>query len=254
MRVVYLHGFGGDRKGPLAIDKGFQQPRPIIFDLPGFGQQPDVDLAQCKNWSDYAHLVMKEINKQVPIREKIKIIGHSHGAMIAFVLATLYPNKVKEILLLCPLAGGTLLSRSFLSLLQATTTVFGWHAIVGLLSNRYFVDLVSRMSYRKSWTKADLERIINQRRQESKRYTPAMLELMARIRSFRPEFSSSFIDTKATLVFAKGDLIVSGSDAQWYKQHLNNAYLMPTKLEGGHLMPDIHPQALAKLLKKHKRL
>jgi pimeloyl-ACP methyl ester carboxylesterase len=95
--VMVLHGWGtsGNAMGgiPAGIaEAGFQVHTP---DLPGFGSTPPPPTA----WSvaDYAEWVCQYM--QHFHLDSVRLIGHSFGGRISIYLATIYPHKVRQIVL-----------------------------------------------------------------------------------------------------------------------------------------------------------
>ena len=252
MKTVYLHGFGGTQVGPRAIDRGLQVEDPLFFDLPGFGATEDLQPHQMETWRDYATTVIDEINRHIGEQEQFQIVAHSHGSMVAYILAERYPDRIVNMVLLCPLSSGSTPGRLALKTVRSIVKVIGHDRSVVFMKKS--VDLFTVVSWQPNWPKGALKSFIKQRREESKRYSVPMVQLLLKIPEFSKEFDATRVSVPATLVFAKGDMAVSRRDAEWYKNHIPSSRVIPHKPIGGHIMPDIHPHALSQLLRDHDAL
>lgn len=95
--LVLLHGWGQSSQAlkPLA-ELLSHQSKVILVDLPGFGRSSTPTNA----WStqDYAHYIAKFLKEQGI--EKFDLLGHSFGGKISISLASLYPNRVRQLILI----------------------------------------------------------------------------------------------------------------------------------------------------------
>lgn len=249
MKTVYLHGFGGSQLGPRKINKGLRAKDPLFFDLPSFGDSEDSSPESITDWSVYANEVIASIDDMIGKKCKFRIIGHSHGAMLAYIIASKLPDRVDSMLLLCPLSSGSKLSRMLFKIINLMCRVVGYEAAV--LVMKATVDIVSIVSWQPNWPKGSLKDFINQRRAEAKRYTPTMGKLLLMIPDFTYQYESSIVNTRAVIVLARGDLAVSKDDINWYEQHMPNVVIVKQRVKGGHIMPDMHPVDLANLIRRH---
>lgn len=94
--LVLLHGWGQSSQSlkPLAQLLSHQS-KLILVDLPGFGHSS----LPTQTWSsqDYAHYIAKFLKEQGI--EKFDLLGHSFGGKISISLASLYPNRVRQLIL-----------------------------------------------------------------------------------------------------------------------------------------------------------
>jgi pimeloyl-ACP methyl ester carboxylesterase len=97
--LFVLHGWGQTHQNlePLA-DLLKSKADPFLYDLPGFGKSPippDV-------WStdDYAKRLIEEMDSKGI--KQISVLGHSFGGKIAICLASRYPKRIKQLILLAP--------------------------------------------------------------------------------------------------------------------------------------------------------
>lgn len=95
--LVWLHGWGRDKRSFTNILSFFSDYNNIAIDLPGFGEV----LPPNEVWSteDYARYVDQYIAKQ-NINKKIFIIGHSFGCRVGLRFANLYPDKIAGLVLI----------------------------------------------------------------------------------------------------------------------------------------------------------
>ena len=93
--ILLLHGFPDSRKmwreiTPLFVDNGYQVIAP---DMRGFGESPLL-----KRKEDYkAELVIGDLIQLLDeqgIDQPVHVLGHDWGAVIAWCMAILHPNRV----------------------------------------------------------------------------------------------------------------------------------------------------------------
>lgn len=94
-----LHGWGQSHQNMEPLASLLKSDcAPYLFDLPGFGQSPPPDTV----WSadDYADhfIAFMDANKI----ESASFLGHSFGGKISMSLAELYPDRIKQLILLAP--------------------------------------------------------------------------------------------------------------------------------------------------------
>lgn len=92
--LIWLHGWGQDRRSLQAIAKGFQtRATNRLFDLPGFGET--AMLAQGAGTAEYADALMDQLPPVPAV-----LIGHSYGARVAVQCAARHPSRVKALVLI----------------------------------------------------------------------------------------------------------------------------------------------------------
>ena len=97
--MVFIHGFKGNHKALTQLSEHFHGYRTILVDLPGFGVSESM-VKQPHTIKNYAHFIQKFI---VALNLKqVDIVGHSYGASIALVFASLYPKSLEHLILISP--------------------------------------------------------------------------------------------------------------------------------------------------------
>lgn len=99
MKIVFLHGLAASKNFFQQIEKTFSESgaETFSFDLLGFGENKD----NGKDFSLKEHLshINNEISNRFP-QEKIFLIGHSMGGILALAWAKENKNRVNKIVLL----------------------------------------------------------------------------------------------------------------------------------------------------------
>jgi pimeloyl-ACP methyl ester carboxylesterase len=101
--IVLLHGIGGHASGFTAIMQHWPAgPRIFAWDCPGYGlshpvadERPDPRI--------YAVALAAALDELGVV--KVSIMGQSLGALFAGAFASLFPDRVKDIVLMCPALG-----------------------------------------------------------------------------------------------------------------------------------------------------
>ncbi len=95
--VVLLHGWGGSSFSMLGLGNDLcAKYKVIIPDLWGFGKSEDPP--HTFDVFDYALCVVKVI-KQLNLKQ-VHIIGHSFGGRLGIIIASLYPQYLKKLVLI----------------------------------------------------------------------------------------------------------------------------------------------------------
>ena len=100
--VLVIHGLGtsGHTWQPLTKRINPRKWRLIGFDLLGFGKSPK-PLKSTYDVNEHARSIMASLDRPTR-REKLVIIGHSMGCLIASHIAWKYPNRVERLILYEP--------------------------------------------------------------------------------------------------------------------------------------------------------
>lgn len=248
MTTVYLHGFSGDRSGMQALTSAMKRESNVCVDLPGFGDH--VSDAPILDWDEYIDAAVAIINQSVPDKDQLDLVGHSHGAMVAYAIAVKYPERVRHLTLLCPIANGSWVARSFLGFVRTTQKVIGRTALLSVLRHEKVVDIVTFFGRQPGWSDDMYARIRKERRRESRSYTESMIQLLGMVKSYRRIFNETTVTTVPTaLVFGRRDVLVSRSDERWYQAHCPTA--IKISVDGGHLDPVVAPDMVARELESH---
>lgn len=94
--ALLVHGAGGSASTWSGVHDRFQSLRAYALDLPGHGVSSG---APCKDMRTYAEAV-EDVRRRLGL-ERIVIVGHSLGGMVAQWYARLYPATCRAIVLAC---------------------------------------------------------------------------------------------------------------------------------------------------------
>ncbi|WP_203919390.1 alpha/beta fold hydrolase [Rugosimonospora africana] len=98
--VLLLHGLNADHDGLLTLTRLWPDTRVVSPDLPGFGRSGPLAGAHCLE--NYAR-VLDGFCAALDLRD-VTVVGHSLGASIALALASAYPRRVRELVLISPVS------------------------------------------------------------------------------------------------------------------------------------------------------
>lgn len=205
---LILHGWGGSSGSWTEVQKSISSEgyKVISLDLPGFGKTPSPVIPwEINDYSTFVLNFIKKINL-----EKIILLGHSFGGRISIKFASIYPDKVK-FLILCDSAG---IKRKY----NFRQTLAFYFAQVGnfIFSNRFlrrFEDTARNIFYiiirQRDYTKVD----------------GAMKETFKKTvnEDLLPNLSK--IDTKTLIVWGGNDKAVPVEDAFLINKSIKNSVL-----------------------------
>jgi len=93
--IVMIHGFAEDsnlwKYQVTVLSRHFQL---IIPDLPGSGHSPFIANADIDTYSE---IIKQLIEKELPDKETVSIIGHSMGGYVALAFAEKYPERLNAL-------------------------------------------------------------------------------------------------------------------------------------------------------------
>ncbi|PIN73260.1 hypothetical protein COV20_03450 [Candidatus Woesearchaeota archaeon CG10_big_fil_rev_8_21_14_0_10_45_16] len=90
MNIVFIHGIAGSKRNFTLLQKHF--PDSLAFDLIGYGQEKKPNVTY-----DSA-LFIRFLEKKIPKKKEITLVGHSLGAILAKEYAL--KHKVKKVILI----------------------------------------------------------------------------------------------------------------------------------------------------------
>lgn len=244
--VIYLHGYSGDKDGLKGIALALDEQPYYLLELPGFGQSPDPPHDALIDILRYTDCVWERIRSEVP-SGRVRLVGHSHGAMVAFALASRHSEYVETLTLLCPVAKPRLPAKMLVWGLQFGRHLLGYKGVIWLASRRWFVDLVSFYSMQRNWTKEIRARIYRIRRREAKLYRPSNIEMMTQALHFKDEMDKVRVDVPTTICYAKNDIVAGKQDARWFETRCSAGARM-INVRGGHLVVMGEPDYVANAL------
>lgn len=243
--TVFLHGFSGDSDGLRPFADAYASSAPICVDLPGFGGTPASPGSESYAIKKYCEDVWREIRKQVPAG-KINLVGHSHGAMVGYVLAVLHPDDVVRLDLFCPVARPRLLPRLGIGFLHALRRLgVPPLVIIKFVAHPLLVSLVTRYSFQPGWSREIRQQITRMRRREARNYSPIMFDLMEQTVRFADEMDNSQCSVPTRLCYVTDENVASDDDFDWYRRRTNTVKIRG--ITGGHLCVVADPTRVVKL-------
>lgn len=246
--TVFLHGFSGDGDGLKQFAKTYADDDAVCIDLPGFGGTPAPKTETHGDIRSYCDDTWKEIRRHVP-SGPVRLVGHSHGAMIGFVLASLHPDAVTRLDLFCPVARPRFAPRlaiGFLHLLRQLGVPAP--VIIHLVAHPFLVSLVTRYSLRPEWSQRVRAQITRMRQREARHYSPVMFDLMDQTLSFMDEMKDVQVDVPTFLCHVTDENVSSDTDFVWYQAH--TAVQKTVALTGGHLCVVADPKRVVSAVHK----
>lgn len=247
MLTIYLHGFSGDDTGLQDFAEALDLRPYHLLLMPGFGGTP-VRKASRGNLGEYCRDVIELINKQSPT-EPIHLIGHSHGAVIAYSIAALYPERIAQLTLINPVARPQLSSRALSAMIRGATWVIPTGLFLRVLRNPRIVDAVS--DYLSTGHEQIAQtKIKMMRRHETIHYHKDMFRLSKHATSFKDFMKESHVTCHTTILYDTNDNVAGPDAATWYATHTTNPTML--KVSGGHLGVVATPEIIASALRDNK--
>lgn len=244
--TVYLHGFSGEGSSLAIFAQNYSGDNSLTINLPGFGGT-SVPEAANDNIYTYCLYVWREIRRVVP-EGKIRLVGHSHGTMVGFVLAVQHPDDIESLDLFCPVARPKLIPRILSMMINICRHILPTSAVITVLKWQWFVDIVTAYSLRSDWSPEIRQRITAMRRKEAAYYTPVTFDLMAQARQFKKIMKDVHIETPTRICYVSDDNVSGARDHEWYQQHANVEKIVC--LTGGHLCVVAEPERIAQVFKE----
>ena len=243
MITIYLHGFSGTEKGLARFARAMNIHPYHLWILPGFGGKP-VTKTALRSLPQYCDEVMQEIKKTYP-SETFHIVGHSHGAIVAFCLAAKFPHDVVRLTIINPVAKPRVVSRIASLVVDGATYVMPSWMLLRSMRSKRMVDAVSNYMS-KEHALEDRKKIYEMRQYETKYYTKEMFRLSRHATSFASVSKNYTVVAPTTIVYDPKDNIASSRDASWYALRCSDNVLL--EVDGGHLGVVAAPERIAKAL------
>jgi pimeloyl-ACP methyl ester carboxylesterase len=243
--VVFLHGFSGDQDGLRRFAEIYAGDDAVLVNLPGFGGSEVPAIEVQRDFALYVEATWQAIRRQVP-EGAIDLVGHSHGAMMAFAIACAHPDEINKIELVCPVAMPRLLPRVLAATLIGLARIGLATPLVRFIAWQPMVDLVTRYSLQRGWSPEVRDRIIATRRHESLYYSPVMFEVMQNAVYFMKNMKRVYCDVPAEICYMSDDNIAGRRDHEWYQEHCRSVVLYQTT--GGHLCVMTEPDRIVREL------
>lgn len=237
--TIFLHGFSGEGDGLRQFADVYSGKEAICINMPGFGgtDAPVTDLNE--DIREYCSDVWREIRKAAP-EGSVNLVGHSHGAMIGYVLAVQHPDEVARLDLFCPVARPRFIPRISIGAIRYIQA-FGVppSVIIRFMSRPFLVSLVTRYTFHPDWSTEDRQRIIKMRKRESQFYSPIMLDLMKQTSVFTKVMEGTHCSVPTQICYVSDENVASDDDYKWYEAHANIKKVK--EISGGHLCVVANP-------------
>ncbi len=237
--TVFLHGFAGEGQGLRRLADSYVGPEGICLDLPGFGGTAPPSPNDAQSLDKYCAAVWRQIRSLLPAGP-VNLVGHSHGAMVGYVLAVRHPAEIAELDLFCPVARPRLAPRLAIRCLgRARALGIPAAAIIRLLSHPRAVALVSRYTFHPGWSADERARVLRMRQSEAKFYSPIMFDLMAQALEFEKVMDDTRCTVPTRIWFAPDDNVAGAGDHSWYASRVEAVTMH--EVTGGHLGVVVEP-------------
>jgi len=244
--TVYLHGFSGEGSALKAFASAYSGENSYTINLPGFAGTA-APVGANDDIYTYCEYVWQEVRRVVP-EGPLRLVGHSHGTMVGFVLAVQHPDEIESLDLFCPIARPRYIPRMLSAAINIGRHILSTRVVIAILRFRPIVDIVTNYSLRREWPESTRQRIIAMRRKESSYYTPIMFDLMAQARYFEKIMRNVQCVVPTRICYVSDDNVSGAHDHEWYERHTND--IKVTELVGGHLCVVAEPERIAREFKE----
>lgn len=241
--TVFLHGFSGDGEGLRAFADAYVGKGSHCINLPGFGglDAPDEGSDDIRR---YCKAVWRQVRRVVP-EGPVRLVGHSHGAMIGYTLAVEHSDEVSSLELFCPVVRPRFMPRMAIrSLYLLRRTGMPLPFLIKFLAHPILVSMVTRYSFQSDWTAEVKHQIIRMRKREAQYYSPVMFDLMEQTLRFAKDMAETVCAVPLRVFYVTDENVASDDDHQWYVDHA--ASPASQAMTGGHLCVVAHPNEVAK--------
>jgi pimeloyl-ACP methyl ester carboxylesterase len=247
---VYIYGYTGNEESLDDFAKAFSgQNNYFVVNLPGFSDGAELSDEQQRDAGKYAELVWSQI-KLRSHSAKIRIIGHSHGAMITYCLAVAHPDEIESVVLICPVSEPRLMVRTASYALLLASKLIGTKTALKCISMPIFVDIVTNRLHTKSWSKEAFIKIRDIRRREAKGYNQAVIDCVKQVAPFKHVMGQSQSKVKAIILSTDDDKVAGGFDHDWFGARLLKCSQIRTY--GGHQCLVAEPYRIADVIRKNE--
>jgi pimeloyl-ACP methyl ester carboxylesterase len=244
--TVYLHGFSGEGAGLEPFAKAYSGSNYVCIDMPGFGgtQAPSYGSKDIRVYSEH---VWDEIRRHVP-EGPVRLVGHSHGTMVGFVLAQTHADEVKRLDSFCPVVEPQLVPRLSVKSIILIRRLLSSNLVIRMLTWQTLVDMVTKYSLKREWSEESRQRIIEMRRREAKFYSPIIFDLMDQTQSFMELFADARSTVPTRICYTTDDNVSGEYDHAWYAERSKLEKIMA--IDGGHLCVVAEPERVVRLFGK----
>ncbi len=248
-RTVFLHGFSGDGDGLRAFADAYSGRDAHCVNLPGFGGAPAPPMGTSSDIREYCKAVWAEVRRVVP-DGNVYLVGHSHGAMIGYVLALQHPDEVIGLDLFCPVVRPRLAPRMAIGFLYFLHRIgLPTSVIIKFVAHPILVSLVTRYSFQPEWSPEVRRQIIRMREREARFYSPVMFDLMEQTLRFKKDMDGSECIVPTQIYHVADENVAGGNDFVWYETH--TPVQKSVAATGGHMCVVADPHGVIRKFKEN---
>jgi pimeloyl-ACP methyl ester carboxylesterase len=247
-QTVFLHGFSGDGDGLRAFADAYSGKAAHCVNLPGFGGVAAPAQDTGGDIRDYCQAVWVEVRRVVPEGD-VYLVGHSHGAMIGYVLALQHPDDIAGLDLFCPVVRPRFVPRfsiGFLYLLRRIGLPVSF--IIKFVAHPILVSLVTRYSFQPSWSHEVRDQIMRMREREARFYSPVMFDLMEQTLRFQKDMNETRCEVPMQICYVTDENVAGDDDYAWYKERA--PVRKSVAMTGGHLCVVADPRGVTRKFKE----
>ena len=244
---IYLYGYSGNEDSLQEFAAIFSVGNDYrVLPLPGFSDGRILTPDNQRSILSYARLLSQEVEAVTRGYAKVRIIGHSHGAMLAFALGCVSPSICDEMVLITPVANPRLSVRLFAYMTRISCVIFGTRFTLWLMKRQILTDVVTRYLGHRSWSKEAYRKIARIRREEAQNYNQALIGCMLQPLHFSAQCDTSHVALKTTILYCIDDSVSGRNDHLWFSQRMSTAKVI--QAQGGHHVIVAEPIRTAALL------
>lgn len=251
VQTFFFHGFsggGGQPLEPFARELGLDMDNVVLLDMPGFKTSDGLlDPEVLSDPQRYEQMAEADILKR-KTSPKVRIVAYSHGAIPAFLFAARNQDIVEQLVLVCPASS----MHPFVNLLpgamDGVVRVAGLNRTLGLLRQRWLIDLMTLYGRKRYWTREMLLNRIRTRRQEADQYNENMYYLMKQLTTFQQSCNDVRLDGVPMVILrTTDDEVIGRNSVQWFRDHTKQVKIVSTL--GGHAIIAVMPEKAAERLR-----
>lgn len=241
--VLLLHGLGADHVGLLPLAGGWPGADVIAPDLPGFGHSDP--LPGGHSMLAYAH-VLDVLCERLGLRD-VTVVGHSLGASIALAFTALYPDRVRDSVLISPVTDDSGPSTWLVHAYYHLGSLLPEHAARHWFLSRPAVYLADLASFSASSRTVRREILREDYRTAALASPRAIAEIYRSIRSYPYAEYAAAIRTPALIIGAVRDSLASPRSLVALHRGMRRSRLVIVP-GAGHLWPAEHPATAARVI------
>lgn len=246
MTTIYLHGYSGDSQGLSGFAEQMDYQPYQLWDLPGFRAMPILPDELKSDILAYVEFIWRDIAAAHPSGQ-LRLVGHSHGAMVAYALASLHPERIGELVLVCPVARPRWPTQALTKGLAGLSHALPEWLFMAFLRSPLLVDGIGRYMSSSYWSRQGRRRVRAIRRREARGYSRQMVDMFAQALSFADRMNDSSVDVPTVMCYASDDNVAGKLDLNWYFERCHQVRHCSV-IQGGHLAVLAEPAEVAEAL------